>query len=116
MRPHLRRRAPIPTVSVQEAAEPHDGIALVDVRELSEWTAGHAPDATHVPLSELDKDRLPTARVLHIVCRSGARSARAVESLRAAGYDAHNVDGGMAAWVEQGLPIVRGNGRPGAIA
>jgi rhodanese-related sulfurtransferase len=110
------RRPSIPTVSVHDAARSTNDVALVDVRELHEWTAGHAPHATHCPLSGLDADRLPTARVLHIVCRSGNRSARAVETLRAEGYDAHNVDGGMLAWARHGLPVIRDDGRPGTIA
>ena len=39
-----------------------------------------------------------------IYCRSGARSAMAVAALRAAGYDAHNLAGGMLAWLDAGLP------------
>ena len=47
-------------------------------------------------LSEIPKDR-PV--VVH--CRSGARSARAVAMLRAEGYDAHNLVGGILAWAER---------------
>jgi rhodanese-related sulfurtransferase len=116
MSPLFSRPPTIPTVSVHDAARSNDDVALVDVRELHEWRAGHAPHTKHLPLSGLDANRLPTARVLHIVCRSGNRSARAVETLRAAGYDAHNVEGGMLAWARHGFPIIRSDGRPGAVA
>jgi rhodanese-related sulfurtransferase len=105
----------IPAVSVHEAARADD-VTLVDVREPSEWAAGHAPNALHLPLSLLQEARLPTTRVLHIVCRSGHRSAHAVDTLRAAGYDARNVEGGMASWAEHGLPVVDDDGDPGIIA
>ena len=116
MSPLFNRQPAVPAVTVHDAARPNDDVALVDVRELAEWTAGHAPNAVHIPLSQLHADRLPSARELHIVCRSGNRSAHAVDALRPAGYDAHNVEGGMLAWSAHGLPVVDPNGRPGAVA
>ncbi len=89
---------------------------LVDVREDDEWTAGHAPDAVHVPLGGLGEavSRFAGHQVL-TVCRRGARSGRAAATLAAAGVDAHNVSGGMSAWASAGLPIVRDDGSPGRV-
>jgi rhodanese-related sulfurtransferase len=42
-----------------------------------------------------------------VICHVGARSAQVALWLRAQGYDAHNVDGGMLAWEAAGLPVVR---------
>lgn len=98
----------IPTVDVETAARRSAGTLLVDVRESDEWAAGHAPDAIHVPLGALDADRLPAAEVVHVICRSGNRSAMATQMLRAAGVDARNVEGGMGAWQRAGLPVERG--------
>ena len=48
---------------------------------------------------------------LYVICKSGGRSARAVEKLTAAGLDnVFGVDGGTDAWVAADLPIVRGRG------
>lgn len=90
---------------------------LLDVRELDEWIAGHAPDAMHIPLMELPDrlDTLPTDRPIVCVCRSGGRSARATEFLRHHGFDAINMVGGMKAWAEEGLPVVRIDGGTGAV-
>ncbi|MEB3222526.1 MAG: rhodanese-like domain-containing protein [Candidatus Sericytochromatia bacterium] len=79
-----------------EAAPPQ----VLDVREPSEWAAGHIPGARHVPLGQLPERwrELPTDRPLAVICRSGARSARAVAFLRDQGLAAHNVEGGMLAW------------------
>ena len=49
------------------------------------------------------------------VCRSGARSARATDSLREWGFDAANMVGGMQAWAASGFPVVRPDGTPGEV-
>ena len=53
-----------------------DGAVLLDVREPSEWRAGHAPKARHIPLADLDRrhKELPAGREIITVCRSGSRS------------------------------------------
>jgi rhodanese-related sulfurtransferase len=52
------------------------GAVLLDVREPSEWQAGHAPGARHVPLGKLEAKLgvLPRDRQVVVVCRSGNRS------------------------------------------
>jgi len=93
------------------------GGVLLDVREDDEWAAGHAPGAVHVPLAEVGDaaSRFDGQQVL-AVCRSGGRSAKAAELLATAGIDVRNVAGGMTSWAEAGLPVVRDDGSPGAIA
>ena len=94
------------------------GATLLDVRHPEEWEAGHAPDAVLVPLDQLG-DRyteLRTDRAIVVICRSGARSAKAAEALVGAGYEAVNLAGGMKAWVAEGLPCVTDAGEPGVVA
>lgn len=85
------------------------GAALVDVRESHEWRAGHAPQALHVPLGEIDRapGRLRKDRPVLVVCASGMRSRAGAKHLRALGYDAASVSGGMAAWQRAGGPVRR---------
>ena len=85
---------------------PADAV-LLDVREDDEWQAGHAPDAVHIPMTELaDRlDDLPEATPLYVICRSGGRSARVTGYLNANGWDAVNVAGGMGAWSAAGRPM-----------
>lgn len=90
-------------------------LQLVDVREDSEWNAGHIDGAVHISeddiedrLEELDRDR-PVVTV----CRAGTRSAEAAEWLRGHGYDAQSLDGGMLAWKWAGLPITGEIAEPG---
>jgi rhodanese-related sulfurtransferase len=89
--------------------------ALLDVREIDEWDAGHAPGARHLPMSELTARiaELPDDDPVYVVCRSGGRSARVVAYLAGQGYPAVNVDGGMQSWAAQGRELVAdGGGRP----
>ena len=86
-------------------------IALVDVRERVEWDAGHIPGALHLPMSELAA-RHEELRALpgpvHLVCRSGSRSARCAAFLAQAGHDVVDVLGGTGTWVGEGRPLAFG--------
>ena len=91
----------MPEVTAPEAvALVAGGAYLLDVREQSEWDAGHAPQAVLVPLSELSErvDEVPADRDVLVVCHAGMRSMRATAALRRAGLRAVNVEGGMLAW------------------
>lgn len=101
----------VPEVDVREAARlQREGTPLIDVRETDEFEAVHATGATLVPLSELPERlaAVPLDRPILIICRSGARSARAAEFLNERGGQATNVAGGTLAWVEAGLPTASG--------
>ena len=84
------------------------GAVLLDVREPSEWRIEHAPQATLMPMGEVHARRgeLPRDARIVVVCRSGGRSAAITDALRAHGYDAVNLTGGMCAWTATGLPVV----------
>ena len=85
---------------------------VLDVRNPDEFAAGHIKNAKNIPLAELSQ-RLAElekqkANSVIAVCASGKRSATAVATLtRAAFTQAVSLDGGMAAWAEQGLPTVK---------
>jgi rhodanese-related sulfurtransferase len=98
---------PPPTPAVDIADLPADGY-LLDVREDDEWQAGHAPDAVHVPLSELTAraEEVPADRDVYVICRSGGRSERATGYLNQLGRTSINVAGGMMAWQASGRPLV----------
>ncbi len=84
------------------------GAVLLDVREADEWHAEHAPDTVLMPMGQVRDcaNQLPRDRRIVVVCRSGGRSAAVTASLRAWGYDAVNLAGGMCAWAAAGLPVV----------
>jgi rhodanese-related sulfurtransferase len=88
-------------------------IQLVDVREPYERQAGYAPGSRHVELSDLTAaaPSIDPERPVVFVCRAGGRSAMAAWSFARAGYDAHNLQGGMVAWAASGLPMDPEGGR-----
>jgi rhodanese-related sulfurtransferase len=93
------------------------GALLLDVREDHEWAAGHAPEATHLPMSRLAEGvaSVPPDRLIVCVCHVGARSAAVAAALAGAGWGAVNLAGGMDAWESAGLPVVRDDGQPGLV-
>jgi rhodanese-related sulfurtransferase len=95
----------VPAVGVAELPA---GAVLLDVREDDEWSAGHAPEAQHVPMSQLTGrlQEVPAAEPLYVICRSGARSARVVAFLAQQGRSVVNVAGGMQSWAAAGRPLV----------
>jgi rhodanese-related sulfurtransferase len=92
---------------VEAAAVPADGW-LLDVREVDEWVAGHAPEARHIPLGDLGmrSGEIPAEQTVYVICRSGNRSAHAAHALNGAGWHAVNVAGGMHEWEAAGRPMV----------
>lgn len=101
----------VPAIDV-DALRGHldEGAPLVDVREPHEFEEARAPGARLVPLGEVPARiaEIPTDRTVYVICRSGGRSAKAVEYLRANGVDAVNVTGGTLAWIESGAPVESG--------
>ncbi len=94
------------------------GAYLLDVRENDEWAAGHAPDAHHLPMSDIPArmGEIPMDDQVVVVCRSGGRSAQVVAYLRANGWDnVVNLEGGMRAWAAAGRPVVNESETPAQI-
>lgn len=79
-----------------------DGKAvLVDVREPSEWNAGHLKDAKLVPLSGLDEmkaddlaKKVPKGKIVYCHCAAGGRSLQAAEVFEKYGYDVRPLEPG----------------------
>ena len=91
---------------------------LIDVRTPVEFAQLHAQEARLVPLDRLDAEATLRESVaspddpLYVICRTGARGAKAAEAFRAAGHrNVVNVEGGTLAWDQAGLPVVRGTSR-----
>jgi hydroxyacylglutathione hydrolase len=91
------------------AARADKGALLLDVRETSEWNAGHAPNAIHIPYGELREraHELPIDRPIVTYCAGGIRSSLAASILEAAGRTVANLRGGFTAWRNAELPISR---------
>lgn len=99
-------------VSVTQANQMrNDGAFILDVREQSEWDAGHIPGATLIPLGELQSrlNEVPTDQTVVVVCRSGNRSASGRDILLNAGFtEVTSMAGGMNQWISNSLDVTTG--------
>jgi adenylyltransferase/sulfurtransferase len=82
---------------------------LIDVRQPAEHAVAKIEGGTLIPLGSLmgQLDSLPTDRTIVVYCRTGARSGQAVGFLRAKGFDAVNLSGGIHAWSDRIDPAVK---------
>jgi rhodanese-related sulfurtransferase len=82
-------------------------VEVIDVRRDYEHDAGHLPGSRHIELNDLsaNAESIPRDRPVVFYCRSGNRSGMAAEAFGQAGYDAHNLDGGIMAWVDLENPL-----------
>ncbi|MBX6167282.1 rhodanese-like domain-containing protein [Thermobispora bispora] len=106
------------TVHEVDASEVPENAFLLDVRELDEWRAGHAPQAVHIPMGDLRSriGEVPDAQPIYVICRAGGRSAQAAAWLNHIGKQAINVGGGMQSWAAAGRPMVSETGMPPYVA
>lgn len=95
-------------LTVAEAAQLPGDWQWLDVRTPEERAEGYIrSDSLHIELNELSvrAGEIDPERPVLVYCRSGARSGMAVAALRAGGYPASNLAGGILAWDEARLPI-----------
>lgn len=83
---------------------------LIDVREESEYKAGHIPSALALGRGIIERDietQVPDPKTkIVLYCGGGFRSALAAESLGKMGYsNVISMDGGWSAWKQAGYPI-----------
>jgi rhodanese-related sulfurtransferase len=102
-------------LALKAAGEPH---VLIDVREESEFAAGHIPGSIHLGKGIIERDIVAAVPDKHaqliLYCGGGFRSALAADNLRKMGYTrVVSMDGGWRAWnegghaIEAGAPAVR---------
>ena len=115
----------IPTITPREAAAAIDPSApgdpvtrplIVDVREPEEFASERIEGAVLIPMSQFAARHaeLPRDRPLVMQCHSGSRSSSATMYLVGRGWtDVRNLDGGIAAWMRDGLPVRTGPPEPG---
>jgi len=89
-----------------------DDVVVLDVRESSEYSAGHIRNAIHIPMSELVKrltelDKYKNKKIL-AYCRSGNRSNGACRTLGKQGFEnVSNLEGGISSWTSANLPVTK---------
>jgi rhodanese-related sulfurtransferase len=98
------------TVNVQTVAsiKNREDVFVLDVREQSEYDAGHIPGVTLIPMGEVANRlaEIPTDKEVIVTCRSGNRSGQITDFLRQQGFDnVHNMEGGILAWEAAGYEV-----------
>ncbi len=89
-------------------------VELLDVRTPAEHAVLHVSGARLLPLDKLDaaaflRKRGNSNTPLYVICQSGPRAAKAADKFQRAGFEGCvQVEGGIEAWVEAGLPVERG--------
>ena len=88
------------------------GAVVVDIREPAEYAKGHLPQAKSAPLAELANRAASLAKdksaPIIVVCQTGQRSSKAHAALKQAGFgEVYSLEGGVAAWQQAGLPLVK---------
>ncbi|WP_423198384.1 MULTISPECIES: rhodanese-like domain-containing protein [unclassified Cupriavidus] len=84
----------------------------VDIRDAAEYAKGHLPQAKSAPLGDL-ASRAPglakdKAVPIIVISQTGQNSGKAQAALKEAGYsEVYALEGGMAAWQQAGLPVVK---------
>jgi rhodanese-related sulfurtransferase len=86
---------------------------ILDVRDESEFAAGHIPGAKNIPLAKLTERanelRKYQQKPVLVNCQGGIRSATACAQLKKAGFTRlYNLKGGVKAWNDAKLPVAKG--------
>lgn len=106
----LRSQAGVSVAAPEAVRLINQGATVVDVRDSARFDSGHIVDAINVPAAELPasaESRLKKKRPVLLVCDTGSSSARLVAALRRAGFEsAWSLDGGLASWQRENLPVV----------
>jgi rhodanese-related sulfurtransferase len=85
-----------------------DAPQLIDVRELYEREAGHIEGSRHIALVDLSAQAatsIDRGRPVVFYCRVGGRSEMAAQALRASGFEAYTMTGGLMRWASEGRPL-----------
>ena len=90
-----------------------DEALLIDVSGANDFEKGHITGARHVAMSQFDPENKVLAKArdlpVAVVCRNGMTSAGAAKRLSKAGFKrVYWLVGGVAAWQQADLPLVRG--------
>ncbi len=95
-------------VATVKALQGRDDVVLLDVREQSEYDAGHIPGVKLIPVGAVAGrlNEIPKDKAVIVTCRSGNRSSQVAKYLRDQGYtNIHNMLGGINAWQQAGYVV-----------
>lgn len=101
-------------IDVKEFAEliADSNVVILDVRKADEFAEGHIKGAILIDQFQSDfveqaQAKLPKEKTIAVYCRSGRRSANAAGKLADVGYKCVNLKGGILAWKEANMPVLK---------
>ena len=101
-------------MEVKEFAEliADSNVVILDVRKVDEFAEGHIKGAILIDQFQTDfieqaKTKMPKDKTIAVYCRSGRRSANAAGKLADVGYKCVNLKGGILAWKEANMPVIK---------
>jgi rhodanese-related sulfurtransferase len=83
---------------------------FLDIRSTEHFKAGNIPQSRNVPVADLPGklNSLPKDKPIIVVCERGRSSVGVVNTLKGGGFqEVYSLQGGLAAWVEAGLPLAK---------
>lgn len=88
-----------------------DRAVLLDIRDSSDFKAGHIAGAVHMPYASINQraselDKYKTKQII-LVDKMGQHAGAAGKILRDKGFDVVRLNGGMSEWMQQNLPVVK---------
>lgn len=100
----------LPTIEAKELSIGSNKPTLIDVRSPIEFEVEHIDGAINIPLDKLEARiaEVPRQGDLVVICRSGKRAERGAYTLAGQGYNPTVLSGGMLAWRDNGLPVIKG--------
>lgn len=104
VQPQLSEQWEVGVEELKKELDQGRDLYILDVRNLEEYQICRLPDSKLIPLGDLLNriHELDSARDIVVHCKSGMRSAQAIEILREAGFrKLRNLKGGIAAWAEK---------------
>ncbi|OGT65596.1 MAG: hypothetical protein A3J38_04180 [Gammaproteobacteria bacterium RIFCSPHIGHO2_12_FULL_45_9] len=89
----------------------HENAIVIDIRTADTYQKGHIVDAISLPMQDLQdptkKMEKHRTKPIAIVCEAGISSQKVAALLKKAGYNACSLKGGMRAWKDADMPVVR---------
>jgi rhodanese-related sulfurtransferase len=110
LKPKAPKGANLDPAEVRQWIADKKGLQIVDVRSPSEYQGGHLEGSVLIPLGQLESrlGELDPQRPLIVYCRSGMRSAQALNLLMKKGYpQAKHLGGGIVAWKAAGQKVIQ---------
>lgn len=109
----LRTKQNVYALSPQKAVQliNHENAQIIDIRSVDHFRKGHIIEAMNIPLAELKTNSKKLEKIrsrpIILVCSTGVESQKLASAWLKRGYTIYTISGGIRAWMNDQLPIVK---------